>query len=99
MSIAVHSRYIGVALAGFCAIILTGQPPAYSAREELGERPPPYSLAVASISQGNISQGNSSEQFSLRDWLSDDGSGGFPENFSDEDRRLDQWDTIPANNH
>ena len=94
MSIAVHNRYIGVALAGFCAILLTGQPPAYSAREELGEKPPPNSLAVASLSQGN-----SSEPFSLRDWLSDNGSGGFPENFSDEDRRLDQWDTIPANNH
>ncbi|HKG72873.1 MAG TPA: hypothetical protein VKA79_01415 [Aestuariivirgaceae bacterium] len=94
MSIAVHSRYIGVALAGFCAILLTGQPPAYSAREELGEKPPPNSLAVASLNQGN-----SSEPFSLSDWLSDNGSGGFPENFSDEDRRLDQWDTIPANNH
>jgi len=94
MSIAVHSRYIGVALAGFCAILLTGQPPAYSAPEEFGEKPPPNSLAVASLSQGN-----SSEPFSLRDWLSDNGSGGFPENFSDEDRRLDQWDTIPANNH
>lgn len=94
MPIRVHSRYVGVALAGFCAILLTGQPPAYSAREELGEKPPPYSLAVASLSQGN-----SAEQFSLGDWLSDNGSGGFPENFSDEDRRLDQWDTIPANNH
>jgi hypothetical protein len=94
MSIAVYGRYIGVALAGFCAILLTDQPPAYSAREELGEKPPPYSLAVATLSQGN-----SSGQFSLTDWLSDNGSGGFPENFSDEDRRLDQWDTIPANNH
>ena len=94
MFIAVYSRYIGVALAGFCAILLTGQPPAYSAREELGEKPLPYSLAEASLSQGN-----SLEQFSLTDWLSDNGSGGFPASFSDEDRRLDQWDTITPDNH
>jgi hypothetical protein len=94
MSFAVQSKYIGVALAGYCAVILTSQPPAYSAREELEEKPPPYSLAQASLSQGN-----SLGQFSLTDWLSDNGSGGFPENFSDEDRRLDQWDTIPADTH
>jgi hypothetical protein len=94
MSFAVQSRYIGVVLAGYCAMVMTGQPPAYSAREELGEKPPPYSLAEVSLGQGN-----SSEQFSLTDWLSDNGSGGFPENFSDEDRRLDQWDTIPADTH
>ena len=94
MYIAACGKYTGVALAGYCAIMLTGQSPAYSAREDIGEKPPSYSLADTSPRQSN-----SSEQFSLKDWLSDNGSGGFPENFSDEDRRLDEWDTIPADMH
>jgi hypothetical protein len=88
------SRYAGVALAGYCAVVLTGQSPAFSAREEISEESPSYSLAEAPFGQSK-----SSEQFSLKDWLSDNGSGGFPENFSDEDRRLDEWDTIPADMH
>jgi hypothetical protein len=89
-----YSRYISVAFAGFCAIMLTGQSPAYSAREDISETSSSYSFAEAPLRQSN-----SSEQFSLKDWLSDNGSGGFPENFSDEDRRLDEWDTIPADLH
>jgi hypothetical protein len=91
MNIASHSRYIGVALAGYCAIMLIGQSPAYSAREDMQDQSPSYSLAEAPLRQNN-----GSEQFSLKDWLSDNGSGGFPENFSDEDRRMDEWGTIPA---
>lgn len=88
------SRCIGVALAGYCAVMLTGQSPAYSAREEISETSPSYSFAEAPLRQNN-----SSEQFSLKDWLSDNGSGGFPENFSDEERRLEEWDIIPADTH
>jgi len=88
------SRYIGVALAGYCAVMLTGQSPAYSAREEISETSSSYSFAEAPLRQSN-----SSEQFSLKDWLSDNGSGGFPENFSDEERRLEEWDIIPADTH
>jgi hypothetical protein len=91
MNIAACSRCTSVALAGYCAIMLTGQSPAYSAREEISEKSPSYSLAGA-----RLGLSDPSEQFSLKDWLSDNGSGGFPENFSDEDRRLDEWDTIPA---
>ena len=94
MTIAAYCKYTVVALAGYCAIMLTGQSPAYSAREDLSEKPPSYSFA-----QAPLRQSNSSEQFSLKDWLSDNGSGGFPENFSDEGRRLDEWDIIPADLH
>ena len=94
MNLAVCSRYTGVVLASYCAITLTSQPPAYSAREQTWEKPPTYSLAIAPLVQSN-----SSEQFSLKDWLSENGSGGFPEGFSDENRRLDQWDTMPADTH
>jgi hypothetical protein len=34
--------------------------------------------------------GNSA--FRLEDWLGDNGSGGFPANFSDEHRRHDPWE-------
>jgi hypothetical protein len=91
MNIAACSRYTSVALAGYCAIMLTGQSPAYSAREEISEKSPSYSLAEA-----RLGLSDPSKRFSLKDWLSDNGSGGFPENFSDEDRRLDEWETIPA---
>jgi hypothetical protein len=94
MYIAACSRYTGVVLAGYCAIMLTVQSPAYSAREEISENSPSYSLAEAPLGLSG-----SPEQFSLKDWLSDNGSGGFPENFSDDDRRLDEWDTIPADTH
>lgn len=33
--------------------------------------------------------------FRLEDWLQDNGSGGFPPNFSDEDRRSDPWENPP----
>jgi hypothetical protein len=33
--------------------------------------------------------------FRLQDWLDDNGSGGFPPNFSDEDRRSDPWEDPP----
>jgi hypothetical protein len=94
MKISAFSRYSGAVFAGYCAIMLTGQSPAYSAREETAEKPPSYRMAVAPLSPSN-----SSEQFSLKDWLSDDGSGGFPEKFSDENRVLDEWETIPADMH
>ena len=88
------SRCIGIAWAGCCAIMLTGQSPAYSAREHISQEPPSYNLAEAPLRQNNPS-----EQFSMKDWLSDNGSGGYPENFSDEDRRLEEWDIIPADTH
>ena len=94
MTIAALSRYTGAVVAAYCAIILTGQSPAYSAREELSEEPPTYSLAVAPFGKSSAS-----EQFSLKDWLSDNGSGGFAKDFSDEDRALDEWETIPADTH
>ena len=94
MTIAAYSKYTVMALAGYCAIILTGPSPAFSARDDLSEKPPSYSFAEAALRQSN-----SSEQFSLKDWLSDNGSGGFPENFSDEDRPFDEWDIIPADLH
>jgi hypothetical protein len=90
-----YSRYIGVVFAGFCAIMLTGQSPAYSPREDISEA----SSSSYSFAEAPLRQSNSSEQFSLKDWLSDNGSGGFPENFSDEDRRLQEWDMIPADTH
>lgn len=34
-----------------------------------------------------------SAPFLLSEWLSDSGSGGFTENFSDEHRRMDEWET------
>ena len=33
--------------------------------------------------------------FRLQDWLEDNGSGAFPPDFSDEDRRSDPWDEPP----
>jgi hypothetical protein len=93
MKNATLSRYTCTALAGCCAIMLTGQSPAQSSREEAFEKQPSYSLAVAPLSQSN------SSEFSLKNWLSDNGSGGFPENFSDEDRVLDEWETIPTDTH
>jgi hypothetical protein len=33
--------------------------------------------------------------FRLEDWLQDNGSGGFPPDFSDEDRRSDPWENPP----
>lgn len=89
MKIATLNTYTCAALAGYCAIMLTGQSPPQSSREETFEKQPSYSLAVAPLGQSN------SSEFSLKKWLSDNGSGGFPENFSDEDRILDEWETIP----
>jgi len=94
MKIPAFSRYSGAALAGYCAIMLTGQSPAYSAHEEIAEKPLSYQMAVVPLSPSN-----SSEQFSPKDWLSDNGSGGFPEKFSDENRVPDEWETIPADMH
>lgn len=34
-----------------------------------------------------------SAPFLRSEWLSDHGSGGFPEDFSDEHRRMDKWET------
>jgi hypothetical protein len=34
-------------------------------------------------------------RFSLTEWLSDNGSGGFREGYSDEHRVLDRWETVP----
>jgi len=36
-----------------------------------------------------------SAPFLRSEWLSDHGSGGFPEGFSDEHRRMDEWETDP----
>jgi hypothetical protein len=36
-----------------------------------------------------------SAPFRLSDWLSDYGSGGFPQDFSDEHRRMEEWETDP----
>ena len=33
--------------------------------------------------------------FRLEGWLGENGSGGFPPNFSDEYRRLDPWEEPP----
>jgi hypothetical protein len=33
--------------------------------------------------------------FRLLDWMTDNGSGGFPEGFDDENRRLYNWDQSP----
>ncbi|MGH6875623.1 MAG: hypothetical protein ACREDW_11440 [Aestuariivirgaceae bacterium] len=76
-------------MAGCCAIILMGQSPGHPPLDERLGKPPSFSLAVAPLGQNN-----SFGQFSLQDWLSDNGSGGFPENFSDENRVLDEWETI-----
>jgi hypothetical protein len=35
-----------------------------------------------------------SAPFRLSDWYQDHGSGGFPENFSDEHPRLDEWENF-----
>ena len=90
MKIATHNRYLCTALAGCCAIMLTGQSPAKPSFDERLEKPPSFSVVAAPFGQGQ-----SPERFSLTDWLSDNGSGGFSENFSDEDRVLDEWETIP----
>jgi hypothetical protein len=36
-----------------------------------------------------------SAPFQRSEWLSDHGSGRFPEDFSDEHRRMDKWETDP----
>ena len=90
MKVAPHNKYTTAALAGCCAIMLTALSPAHSSLDERLERPPSYSLALAPLGWNT-----SSEQFSLKNWLSDNGSGGFPEYYSDEDRVLDEWETIP----
>ena len=36
------------------------------------------------------------EPFLLSDWYQDSGSGGFPENFSDERRLVVEWDNTPV---
>lgn len=33
--------------------------------------------------------------FRLQDWLGDNGSGNFPPDFSDEDRRSEPWENPP----
>jgi hypothetical protein len=40
----------------------------------------------------------SSAPFHLSDWMRDNGSGGFPEGFDDEHRRLDDRDQSPDEN-
>jgi hypothetical protein len=74
--------------------MLTGQSPTIPPWSERLEEPRSFNLAIVPLGQSN-----SSEQFSMKNWLSDNGSGGFPENFSDEDRVLDEWETIPADMH
>ena len=36
-----------------------------------------------------------SAPFRLLEWLSDNGSGGFPQDFSDEHRRMEEWEADP----
>jgi hypothetical protein len=92
MKIATRNRFI--CTAGCCIMMLTGQSPAKSPSEERLEKPPSFNLAAAPLGQSY-----SSEQFSLKEWLSDNGSGAFPEDFSDEDRVLDEWETIPPDRY
>jgi hypothetical protein len=92
MKIATHNRFLCTALAGYCAITLTGESLTKPPFDERLEKPLSSGLAIAPLDQSDTS-------FSLKEWLSDNGSGGFPENFSDEDRVLDEWETIPPERH
>jgi hypothetical protein len=43
----------------------------------------------------DLTRDPASVAFRLEDWLPDNGSGGFPPDFSDEDRRSDPWENPP----
>jgi hypothetical protein len=58
---------------------------------------PETDFVVADVESGLFVaiQSEHSAPFLLSDWLSDNGSGGFPQDFSDEHRRIDEWESSP----
>jgi hypothetical protein len=66
--------------------------------EEVGAKPIEEEM-IATLAQpsilGAVEPGIASLPFISSEWLADNGSGGFPEGFTDEHPRIDKWDTEP----
>jgi hypothetical protein len=68
--------------------------PAYSAPTPEGPQPWRDAYLVGSDTL-DATRGPLAVAFRLQDWLGDNGSGGFPADYSDEDRYSDPWEEPP----
>jgi hypothetical protein len=72
-----------------CCLVLTKDSEAKPSIENV------FAMAAVGSEVFMALQPELSTPFLLSEWLSDSGSGGFTENFSDEHRRMDEWETGP----
>ena len=67
--------------------------------EDVRAKPIEKEMIAAALVQPSIllavQPGIASLPFTSSEWLADNGSGGFPEGFTDEHPRTDKWETEP----